>query len=300
MRVLVTGGTGYIGSNLCEELVDRGNDVTALARNPEAGDVPDGVSTYAGDITEYGSVVDAFEGMDAVVNLVSPSPLYRPRGGNQMYDRVHRAGTEITINAAEEHDVERIVQMSSILADPGRPTAYLKAKGVAEEAFRTAMIDWVILRPTVAFGEGGEFVSFMKMVAPPYITPLPGGGHTRFQLMWIEDLVSIMADAVEKDEHLGRIYELGGPERLTMAQIARMIHRADGRPSKVVPVPMSVVKWGARLGQYIPRFPFGPDQYRSLQMDLVTEDNDVDAFGFEEDEMTTFAEWLGLDASRDG
>jgi NADH dehydrogenase len=212
-----------------------------------------------------------------------------------MHDEVHRRGTENCLRAAEEHGVDRFVQMSALGADPDGDTAYIRAKGRAEHAVESAGLDWVIFRPSVIFGDGGEFVSFTKKLAPPFLTPLPGGGKTRFQPIWVGDLVPMLADAVEDDAHVGKVYEIGGPEKLTLAEVAKLVHRAAGRPATVVPVPMALAGVGLSVAGSIPGFPMGADQYRSLKFDNTTGDNDVNAFGVEESELTTLAAYLGAE-----
>jgi len=291
MKVLVVGGSGFIGSTLCRELKGRGHEVTALSRSPSGQDLPKGVNKVMGNITDYGSIKGAFEGKDAVYNLVALSPLFKPSGGDKMHDRIHRQGTEHVVRAAEKHDV-RLVQMSALGADPKGPTAYIRSKGEAEEIVTESVLDYTIFRPSVVFGEGGEFISFTKLLAPPYLSALPGGGKTRFQPIWVGDLVPMLADAIESDEHVGKIYEIGGPDKLTLAEIARMIHKSDGRSTTVVPVPMGLAKVGLTIGDAIPGFPMGKDQFRSLQFDNVTDDNDLDAFGVGTGELTTLEAYL--------
>jgi uncharacterized protein YbjT (DUF2867 family) len=293
MEILVAGGTGFIGQHLCAKLDGRGHDVTALARNPEDS-VPDGVATTMGDVTAYDSVVDAFEGVDAVYNLVALSPLFEPPGGNEMHDRIHRGGTENCVRAAEEHDVDHFVQLSALGADPDGPTHYIRAKGRAEEIVRESALDWTIFRPSVIFGDGGEFVSFTRKLTPPGIAPLPGGGKTRFQPLYIEDIAPMLADAVA-DEHVGQTYEVGGPEQLTLAEVARLAREARGQKVRVVSVPMSLAGVGLSVAGAIPGVPFGRDQFRSLQFDNTTASNDIGAFGVDESELTTLAEYLGVD-----
>jgi NADH dehydrogenase len=293
MRVLVVGGTGFIGTSLCAELKERGHTVTAMSRNPGGGNLPGGVTKAMGDVTEYGSISEAFEGMDAVYNLVALSPLFKPSGGDRMHDRIHRQGTENVVRAAEEHGVDRFVQMSALGADPDGATAYIRSKGRAEGIVTDSDLEYTIFRPSVVFGDGGEFVSFTKLLAPPYVSALPGGGRTRFQPIWVGDLVPMLADAIESDEHVGETYEIGGPDKLTLAEIARLIHRSDGRSTTVVPVPMGLAKLGLSIGDLIPGFPMGKDQYRSLQFDNVTDDNDIGAFDVGVGELTTLKSYLG-------
>ena len=335
MRILVVGGTGFIGESLCEELDGRGHKVTALSRSPGDADLPAGVEEAIGDVTAYDSIEADFEGQDAVVNLVALSPLFRPEGGDEAHFTVHRDGTENVVRAAEAHGVDRILQMSALGADPEGDTAYIRSKGLAEAIVRDSDLEWTIFRPSVVFGDGGEFIPYTKRLAPPYLTPLPGGGRTRFQPVWVGDLVPMLADALEGvtpadddpaaearlddeltpavrpagddddgDPHAGETYEVGGPEVLTLAEVARLAHGADGKPVDVVSIPMPLAKIGlssldlvpARILDSLPGVPrMGSDQYRSLQFDNTTTDNDVDAFGVEESELTTVPGYLGVD-----
>ncbi len=295
MDVLLAGGSGFIGSRLCAELLDRGHDVTALSRSPDDDALPDGVETAMGDVRAYDSIADAFEQRDAAVNLVALSPLFEPGGGNEMHDQVHRQGTEHCVEAAEAAGVSRFLQLSALGADPDGPTHYIRAKGRAEEAVRDSDLDWTVVRPSVVFGEGGQFVGFTRKLTPPVLAPLPGGGETRFQPIHVADLVGMLADTLETEAHVGETYEIGGPEQLTLADVAQLVREAQGGSVHVVSVPMSLAGIGMTVGGLIPGVPFGPDQYRSLQFDNTTDDNDIDAFGVGPAEMTTLADYLGID-----
>lgn len=294
MKILVAGGDGFIGRPLCAELADRGHEVTAMSRSPDDHDLPDGVSHATGDVTAYDSITEHVTGQDAVVNLVALSPLFKPSGGEKKHFEVHLQGTENLVRAATEGGVTRFLQMSALDADPNGPTHYLRAKGEAEDVVRDSDLRWTIVRPSVVFGDGGEFVKFTKLLAPPYVTPLPGGGRVKFQPIWLGDIVPILADAVEDDDHIGRTYEIGGPEQLSMAEVARLGHRADGRDVNVVPLPMSLSKIGLSVAGSVPGFPFGSDQYRAIQSDNVTTDNDVSEFGVTENELQTLSAYLGV------
>jgi NADH dehydrogenase len=300
MDVLVAGGSGFIGQALCAELTERGHDVTALSRDPDPQNLPEGVETAMGDVTAYDSIVDAFEGADAVVNLVALSPLFEPKGGNEKHDEVHRGGTENCVEAAKAHGVDRFVQMSALGADPDGPTHYIRSKGRAESLVRDADFDHVIVRPSVVFGEGGEFVSFTKrlkgMFAPGLpLYPLPGGGKkTRFQPIWVDDLVPMVADGVEDDTHTDETYELGGPEVLTLRAITEMVYEAEGTSITIVGLPMGLAGIGLKTLGVVPGFPMGGDQYRSLNFDNTTDDNDIGAFGVSAAEMQTLGGYLGV------
>ncbi len=295
MKVLVTGGTGFIGQRLVRELLDRGHEVTALARNPDQADFPTDVEKAMGDVTAYASIEGAFSGQDAVVNLVALSPLFKPpRGRSHM--SVHLGGTRNIVRAAEEHDVGKVVQMSALGADPTGPTEYIRAKGRAEKLVRESDCRWTIFRPSVVFGEGSEFLSFTKKLTPPYLAPLPGGGRTRFQPIWVGDLAPMLAAGIEESRD-GDTYELGGPEVLTLAEVAKLVRRAEGQSVTVLPIPMELAGVGLKIGGAIPGFPMGGDQYRSLEFDNTVMDNDVASFGVQPEELTTPEEYLHVDSS---
>ncbi|WP_136717290.1 complex I NDUFA9 subunit family protein [Halorientalis salina] len=297
MNVLVVGGSGFIGTHLSGELTERGHEVTVVSREPEAEDLPEGVDTVRGDVTAYDSIEGAFEGQDAVVFLVALSPLFKPKGGDDQHFAIHTEGTRNVVAAAEEHGVDRILQMSALGADPEGSTAYIRSKGEAEEIVNESDLDAVVFRPSVVFGEGGEFVSFTKklkgMFAPGLpIYPLPGGGKTRFQPIWVGDLVPMLADAIEAEDHTGETYEIGGPEVLTLKEITNMVYESEGKSVSIVPIPMGLAGVGLKLGGKLPGFPMGGDQFRSLKFDNTTTDNDVSAFGVEPAEMQTLGEHL--------
>ncbi|MEF8975876.1 MAG: complex I NDUFA9 subunit family protein [Halapricum sp.] len=299
MNVLVTGGDGFVGRHLCTELIERDHDVTSLSRNPDPSVLPEDVETATGDVTDGEGITHAFEGIDAVVNLVALSPLFTPSGGDEMHERIHLGGTENVVAAAEAHDVDRIVQMSALGADPHGPTHYIRAKGKAEEVVRESDLQSVIVRPSVIFGDGGEFVSFTKrlkkLFAPGVpVYPLPGGGKkTRFQPIWVGDLAPMLASTVEDDDRAGETYELGGPEILTLREVTEAVYESEGRSIKIVSLPMGLAGVGLKTLSVVPGFPMGGDQYRSLQFDNTTDDNDVGAFDVDPDELTSLREYLG-------
>lgn len=294
MDVLVTGGTGFIGPHLCRTLHDRGHAVTAMARTPDEADLPAGVDTVSGDVTEP-STLDVVPDYDVVINLVSLSPLYKVRG-EQTHDRVHRQGTQNLLDAADG-ELDRFVQMSALDADPDGPTGYIRAKGRAEEVVKDADVEYTIIRPSVVFGEGSEFIEFPKetkrLFAPGLpIAPLPGGGRTRFQPIYVGDLVSMIADSIEDDRHANQTYEFGGPTVLTLAEVTRLVFETAGNPVRVVPIPMPLARIGMTVMELLPFLPFGRDQYRSLSFDNTVQHNDCEKFGYSSEELVEFSAFL--------
>ncbi|GAA0198076.1 complex I NDUFA9 subunit family protein [Haladaptatus pallidirubidus] len=295
MRVLIVGGSGFVGTALTKELDARQHDVTVLARSPDKADLPAGVETVSGDVTDYESIDGAFAEQDAVVNLVALSPLFQPSGPG--HEEIHLGGTKHVVRACEERGVQKLVQMSALDADSNGQTAYIRAKGNAEQVVRDSSLDWVLVRPSVVFGDGGEFLSFTKVLTTPYVTGLPGGGKTRFQPVWVGDLAPILADCVQDESHIGETVELGGPEVLTLADVAKLAYRAEGKSVVILPIPMPLAGIGLRLAGPIPFIPMGADQYRSLKFDNTVAENDVQSFDRDPSDLRTLAEYLGIEES---
>lgn len=295
MHVLVTGGTGFVGRNLCEELASRGHGVTALSRHPDEKPIPAGVETVEGDVEDYETIAGPVADADAVINLVALSPLYKPQGGNERHFEVHLGGTKNVVRAMEEGGVDRLVQMSFMGASPRSRVTALRAKGEAEAVVKASDLDWTIFRPSVIFGEGGEFIGFTKLLTTPYITGLPGGGRTRFQPIWIADIVRVMADSLEDDRHVGKSYDIVGPEKLTLADVTELAYEAEGKPVTILPIPMPLARIALRVADPLPFVPFGMDQYHSLKEDNTTDSNDIDEFGLVVSDLRTLEDYLASD-----
>ncbi|QZA89383.1 complex I NDUFA9 subunit family protein [Salinarchaeum sp. IM2453] len=291
MRILLIGGSGFIGTALATELQGRNHDVTVFSRSPDDAILPEGIETIAGDATDQKAVIDAAENHNVLVNLVALSPLFEPPG-DLTHKKVHVGATNSTIKAAEKHNISQIIQLSALGADPHGETAYIQAKGRSEELIKQSSADWTIFRPSIVFGDGGEFIPFIKKVSPGPIKPLPGGGKTRFQPIWVGDLTKMIADAIEESKHKNEIYEIGGPEVLSLAEITKRVAKADGKKATIVPVPMSLANIGLSALDPIPFFPMGADQAKALAKDNITEHNDIDAFGREKEDLLTITEYL--------
>lgn len=284
MDVLVAGGTGCVGRSLCRELAGRGHDVTALARSPDDAELPPSVERVAADVTDP-DLTDVVDGHDAVVNLVALPSHVSPRGAS--HERVHRDGTAHLVAASEGTGVEKFVQMSALGVDSDVDTAYFRAKRAAERVVRESDLDWVLTRPSVVFGEGCAFFAFLRRFFALGVAPLPDGGRIRLQPMWVGDLSPILADCVEDPEHAGRTYRLGGPEVLTLAEVARLV--CDD--PTILPLPDSLAAALFTLAEPVPFVPFDRDQHRVFALDNTVAENDVSAFGVDASSLRTVAEF---------
>lgn len=288
MKVYVTGGTGFVGSHLAHKLAWAGHEVTLGGLSTEGViDLPEDAEVEQINVTNPDSL--DFSGHDAVIHLVGLSPLFKPK---VPYHQIHIEGTENVIEACEEAEIDRYIHMSALGADPEGNTEYLRTKGEAQTLVENSSLEWTVFRPSVIFGEGGQFIDFTESLLTPFVTALPGS-NPKFQPLYVEDIGDLFVETVEDEKHIHQIYDFGGPEVHSMKDIAKLIEKSKGRGLTILPVPMPFVEIGMRVGEKL-GLKFGTDQYRSLKNDNIVEENDVKNFRKSADEMETLPAYLGL------
>jgi len=274
LRVLVTGGTGFVGTHLVNALVRRRHSVAVLARDPEStfNRYNHPVEAVAGNVLDPASVEAAAAGREAVIHLVG----IIHEKGEQTFDRMHRVAAENVVRAMQRVGPRRLLHMSAMGVGPDAPSAYGRTKAAGEDAVRASGLDWTIFRPSIVFGPGDGFFSLLAPIVRhnPLFIPVIGSGRTRFQPVSVYDVARVFADALEKRDTLGRTFEVGGPEVFTLDELYREIALVVGKPRKrLVHFPLwwgrflaGRFEWLARKG-LLPAPPLTRDQLRSLSRD---------------------------------
>jgi len=218
--VTVFGGSGFVGRHVVQALTRRGYRVRVACRNPHTAVhvLPLGnmgqVHTVQANLRYRWSIDRAVEGADHVINLVG----ILHESGRQRFDAVQSFGARAVAEAARAAGA-RLTHGSAIGADLNSPSAYGRTKAEGEQAALETVRDAVILRPSIIFGSEDSFFNrFANMARFSPALPLIGGGHTKFQPVYVGDVAEAHARAVDGDLEGGSIYELGGPQVLTFRQ----------------------------------------------------------------------------------
>lgn len=254
MKVMVLGGTGFVGASVCAALVDRfggagGTLLVPTRRIAHARDIqmlPTLVPVEA-DVHDDAALARLLPGCDAVVNLVAIL-----HGGEAEFKRVHIDLPRRLAAACRLAGVRRVVHVSAIGADPNGPSLYLRSKGVGETALASPAIDLTILRPSVIFGERDRFLNlFAQLQALFPVMPL-GGATARFQPVWVEDVARAVVRCLEEPQTIGRTYECAGPAVYTLEELVRLAGRLSGHARPIVPLGAGLAKLQAAALEFMP------------------------------------------------
>ena len=275
MRILVTGGTGFVGPKIVHALRAEGREVRALAHRPErARRLADwGVEIVPGDVTDPASLRAALDGCTHVVHLVAII-----RGRPDDFERVMSQGTRNLVQAAVDAKIERFVLMSALGTSGATETVpYFRAKWEMERAVRESGLEHVVFRPSFVFGrDGGVLPTFIKQVRYSPAVTVIGPGLQRSQPIWVEDVAAYFGRALDEAQAANRTFEIGGPDTVTWNELYLRIASVLGKRRKLVHVPFPVARTGARLTQGLPGAPLTADQVEMLAgPDNVTSSNDA-------------------------
>jgi uncharacterized protein YbjT (DUF2867 family) len=262
--VTVFGGGGFVGRYIVQALLRAGARVRIAERNPKRawflkaqGNLGQ-VQFVAADITRPDTLARAVAEADAVINLVGIL-----KGD---FDGVQHIGARNAAEAARRAGVTQFVQMSAIGADVDSASAYGRSKAHGEAAVRKAFPGAIILRPSIIFGREDSFVNrFAALIRMLPVVPVIGGA-TKFQPVFVGDVAHAVVAALGR---AGDVYELGGPQILSMADLNAWIAKAIGRDKLFVPVPDPAAAAMARLTGFLPGAPMTWDQWLMLQKDNV-------------------------------
>ncbi len=271
-RLVVTGGTGFVGRSLLARLVQRYGGGGArivvptrrLRRGQDVQSLPT-VELVQADVHDPAQLMPLLAGADAVVHLVAIL-----HGSAREFERVHVTLPQTLACACAAAGVRRVVHVSALAAAPDAPSHYLRSKAAGEAALQAGGLAPTILRPSVLFGAEDRFLNLfaqLQRLAPVF--PLAGGGAL-FQPVWVEDVSAAIVAALERPETAGQLYEIAGPEQLTLSQLVRLAGRWAGCERPQIALPKALGQLQALALEWLPGEPLmSRDNLRSMQRPSV-------------------------------
>jgi NADH dehydrogenase len=288
--ITVFGASGFIGRYVVRRLAKAGYRVRAATRRPHlAGELrPMGVvgqiQLVQANLKDRASVERAVDGAHGVINLVG----ILAEDGKQSFDALQSKGAGLIAEAAKAAGIERMVQISAIGADAQSKSKYAKTKALGEQAVRKAIPGAMILRPSIVFGPEDQFFNkFADMARFAPALPLIGGGKTKFQPVYCDDVAECAVKALDMDAARGRTYELGRPGIYTFKEILQFIMATTRRQRILLPIPFLAAGGMGLMGELTGKLPFVQpfltrDQVTMLKVDNVVGETGED-FGTIED-----------------
>ena len=280
MRIVLLGATGFVGQHLLARLSGLGHHCVVLCRNVtrcrhlrlipkvELRQVP------AISADTLGAVLP---GADAVINLVG---ILNERGRNGLGFRQAHVGTvERLIEACEATQVRRVIQVSALNAGKGQ-SHYLQSKGKAEDLLRRApFLEVTIVQPSVIFGDGDSFFNrFAGLLKWMPVMPLACPA-SRLQPVWVGDVTMAIGEILDRPSTIGRTLEMAGPKVYTLRELVAWTARIMGLKRRIIGLPQSLSLAQARVMDFVPGKPFSTDNFKSLQIDNVSQCNALPELG---------------------
>lgn len=270
--VTIYGGSGFIGRHVVRAIAKTGARLRVAVRRPELalhlqplGGVGQ-INAVQANVRFPDSLLAAADGADAVINLVG---ILFPTG-KQSFRAVQDEGARHVAEAARAAGARALVHVSAIGADPQSPSVYARSKAAGEASVREVFPKAVILRPSVVFGPEDDFFNrFAKLARIAPALPLIGGGKTRFQPVFVGDVAKAVVASLTGKAKPGTIYELGGPEVLTLKEVMQRVLDYTMRRRLLVYEPFWLAKLQAAFLQLLPKPLLTIDQVRLLETDNV-------------------------------
>ncbi|HSR94069.1 MAG TPA: NAD(P)H-binding protein [Solirubrobacterales bacterium] len=243
--LLLTGATGSIGSRLLPLLLERGEDVRCLVREPRRlGTHRVDVQIALGDLGEMSDpylVRQALRGVDTVIHLaatIRDQPPHR-------IEELNGLATVRLLRAAERSGVRRFAFFSALEAAAIQRTRFFRAKWLAERAIASSPLQTTVFAPSIVYDRSDPWVTLLRRFSFLPVLPVSGEGRARFQPIWAADAARCVIGALDREGPDGRDrYELAGPETLSYDEMSDLVSRVAGRPRPLVHVPLPVIRAG--------------------------------------------------------
>ena len=274
MKVFITGGSGFVGREIIQQLLAGKHSVCALARETDPFKNRSEVEVVLGDTTQPATLQDQLSGCDAVIHLVGIIREFPGKGIT--FKKGHIESTENMLQAAEEQGVKRYIQMSANGTRENAITSYHQTKWIAEEKVRQSNLDWTIFRPSLIYGPNDQFINMLaQLIKNLPLVPVMGDGQYQLQPVSVIDIANGFVSALNKPETIAKTYQCCGLQAFSYDQLLDLIAQALGQTggARKIHQPLWLMKPIVAALQTIPVFPMTSDQLDMLLEGNICEDN---------------------------
>ncbi len=301
-KILILGGTGFVGRHLCEKLAGGDYRTTVLTRrraNARHLQMLPMVDVMEGSAYDAAALTPVLAEHDAVVNLVAIL-----HGSESAFDKAHVQLPQALVKACNAAGLRRIIHVSSLGADQAAPSMYQRSKARGESVLFDSGLDVSVLRPSVIFGAEDKFLNTFASLQKlfPFI-PL-AGSTARFQPVWVEDVAAAIVKCIEDNTTIGQTFEACGPEVLTLKQLVQLAGQYSGHDKPVIGLPDALARIQAALMELAPGEPImSRDNLDAMKVDNISSGKlpGLQALGIQASALSAVAPfYLGAQGLRSG
>jgi uncharacterized protein YbjT (DUF2867 family) len=262
MKIIILGGTGFIGRHICEKLIRAGHEVTVPTRkleNARAIQTLPGLQAVVCNVHQAAQLAQAVAGHEVLINLVAIL-----HGSEAEFEHVHVALPVSIVAACKSGGVKRIVHISSLGAALDAPSQYLRSKGRGEQVFAESGLDVTVLRPSVVFGEGDKLLNTFAQLQQAFpVIPL-ACADALFQPVWVEDVAQAVVnsltskyqiDSTLRNKHAGKVsktFEITGPAKYSLRDLVALAGRCVGAERPIIALPNALARLQAAVMEHLP------------------------------------------------
>ena len=278
--ILVAGGTGFLGSAIVHELLRRGERVAVLGRDAVKIRKMLGTSVEPreADVRDPKALAAAFAGVDVAINAVQfpNSPIENRRKG-WTFEETDLKGTRYQVDAAKAAGVRRFVYLSGVGADKDAEKHWFRYKWEAEKYLQDSGLEWVVIRPTWVYGPDdnslNRLLTFAKRL--PFV-PMFGDGKQEMQPVFIDDVARVSADAALRPEAANQLFEIGGPDRMSMDEVLQTALEVAGKKRSILHQPVFAGKALGALASVLPSPPLSVDAIEFIVQPAVADNSNLE------------------------
>ena len=260
MRILVTGGTGFLGKSVVRSLAKDGVDIVCVTRKKSLDNSPGNIKYVTGSLEDKESVERYFEGVNVCIHLAAETQSVSKRLNYES----NVTATKNVVELCKKNRVKKIIFTSSVNAQMEHPGPYGKTKLIAENVVKESGLRYIILVPDLIYGKGDRgLTKTVGMIKGLPVIPIIGSGNSIIQPVYVEDAAAAVVSAAKSGMH-NKIYYIGGPEQITFNDYIGIIMEKLNLRKASIHIPYALFYSMVRLFSVMDKFPVSIDQCNSI------------------------------------